>query len=145
VELFSCELGCPFEKRCPDTERGGAGRVVDEVANKSFDAGAFEHEDHGVPREKDAVPPKAGQCEPVRRALAEDLSRSLAGARQELGNDRHALAHVMLSRSRRSVLPTEQASYNLSEHHARLALAVKRRSASSEDLGRIESTIKLHP
>jgi hypothetical protein len=114
VELFSCELGCPFEKRCPDAERGRAGRVVDKVANKSFDAGAFEHEDHGVLREKDAVPPKAGQCEPVRRALGEDLCPSLVGARQELGNDRHTLIHVMLSRSRRSDLPTEQARYNLS-------------------------------
>jgi hypothetical protein len=130
VELFSCELGRPFEKRSPGAERGRAGRVVDNIANKSFDTGAFEHEDHGVLGEKDAVPPKAGQCEPVRGALGEDLSRSLAGARQELGNDRHALIHVTLSRARCSELPTEQARYNLSEHLARVALAVTRRSAS---------------
>jgi hypothetical protein len=130
VELFSCGLGRPFEKRCPDTERGRPGRVVDKVANKSFDAGAFEYEDHGVLREKDAVPPKAGQCEPVRRTLGEDLSRSLARARQELGHDRHALIDVTFSRARRSERPTEQARYNLSEHLARLALAVTRRSAS---------------
>jgi short chain dehydrogenase len=61
VELFSCELGRPFEKRCPDAERGRPGRVVDEVANKSFDAGAFEHEDDGVLHEEDGVPPKAAQ------------------------------------------------------------------------------------
>jgi hypothetical protein len=48
------------------------------------------------------------------RTLGEDLCRSLVGARQELGNDRHTLIHVMLSRSRRSDLPTEQARYNLS-------------------------------
>jgi hypothetical protein len=56
------------------------------------------------------------------RTLGEDLCRSLVGARQELGNDRHTLIHVMLSRSRRSELPTEQARYNLSEHLAKLAL-----------------------
>jgi hypothetical protein len=116
--------------RRPDTERGRTGRVVDKVADKSFDARAFEHEDHGVLREKDAVPPKAGQCEPVRRALGEDLSRSLAGARQELGNDRHALIHVTLSPARREELPTEQARYNLLSTLRGLALAVTRRSAS---------------
>jgi hypothetical protein len=134
VELFSCELVRPFEKRCPDTERGRAGRVVYKVANKSFDTGAFEHEDHSVLREKDAVSPKAGECEPIRRSLGEDLSRSLARARQELGHDRYALIHVTVSYARRSGLPVEQARYNLSEHLARLALAVTRRSASIRSL-----------
>jgi hypothetical protein len=124
VELFSCELGRPFEKRSPGAKRGRAGWVVDKVANKSFDARAFEHEDHSVLGEKDAVPQKARQCEPIRRTLGEDLCRSLAGAGQELGNDRHTLIHVMLASSRRSELLTEQARYNLSEHLARLALAV---------------------
>ena len=62
--------GSPLEKRCLDAQRGRADGVVDEVAHKSFDAWTFEHEDHGLLREKNAMPAKAGQSEPARRALA---------------------------------------------------------------------------
>jgi hypothetical protein len=56
---------------------------------------------------------------------------AIAGRPREPGvSGSHALIHVILSRSRHSELPTEQARYNLSEHLARLALDVKRRSAS---------------
>jgi hypothetical protein len=94
VELFPRKSGSPVEERCPNAERGRADGVVDELADEPFDAPAFEHEDHGLLREKDAVPPKAGQREPVRRALREDLSCSLARAWQELGNDGEALILV---------------------------------------------------
>src|SRR5919106_595594 len=106
VELLPRKHGSPLEKRCPDAERGRAGRVVDEVADKSFDAWALEHEDHGLLREKDAVPSKAGQCEPVRRAFGEDPSRSLARGWQEPRNDRNPLIHVTVINAR-SLLPAE--------------------------------------
>ena len=67
VELLLRKRGGPLEKRCPDAECGRADRVVDEVADKSFDARALEHKDHGLLREKDAVPPKASQCESANR------------------------------------------------------------------------------
>jgi hypothetical protein len=121
VELLLRKRGGPLEERCPDAERGRADRIVDEVADKSFDAWAFEHEDHGLLREKDAVPPKASQREPVWRALGEDLSCSLARAWQERGNDRHALIHVTVINARRSLLPTEQPRHDFPEQLARRA------------------------
>jgi hypothetical protein len=63
-ELLPRKHGSPFEKRGPNTERGRGGGVVDEVADKSFDARAFEHEDHGLLREKDTVPPKPASASP---------------------------------------------------------------------------------
>jgi hypothetical protein len=38
VELLPGKYGSPLEKRCPDAERGRAGGVVYEVADKAFDA-----------------------------------------------------------------------------------------------------------
>ena len=97
VELLSRKHGSPLEKRCPDAERGRAGGVVDEIADEPLDARTFEHKDHGLFGEKDTVPPKAGQCEPVGCALGEDLSGSLTRAWHELPNDRHALVHVVIN------------------------------------------------
>ena len=108
VELFPRKSGSPVEERCPHAERGRPNGVADELADEPFDAPAFEHEDHGLLREKDAVPPKAGQREPVGRTLRENLSGSLARAWQELGNDGETLILVTLIRPRRSQLPTEQ-------------------------------------
>ena len=61
------------------------------------------------------MPPKASQPEPLRRALGEDLSRSLARAWQEPGNDGEALILVMVINARRSPLPTEQPRFQGSE------------------------------
>jgi hypothetical protein len=133
VELLLRKRGGPLEKRCPDGERGRADRVVDEVADKSFDAWAFEHEDHGLFREKDAVPPKASQCEPVRRALGKDLNCPLTRAWQELGNDRHALGHVVVINARRCLLATEQPRHNVPEQPARRADAVVEGDAQRAD------------
>jgi hypothetical protein len=105
VELLPGKYGSPVEKRSPDAERGRADGVVDEVADKSFDAPAFEHEDHGFLGEEHAVPPKASQPEPVRRALGEDLSCSLARAWQEPGNDGEALILAMVINARRPRFP----------------------------------------
>jgi hypothetical protein len=72
-----CRMGFPLDR---------AGRVVDEVADKAFDARAFEHEDHGLLREKDicaaeSLPMRARKVRPWRgsRPLAR---ASPAGARQ---------------------------------------------------------------
>jgi hypothetical protein len=72
-----CRMGFPLDR---------AGRVVDEVADKAFDARAFEHEDHGLLREKDicaaeSLPMRARK---VRRWRgSRPLARSSpAGARQ---------------------------------------------------------------
>jgi hypothetical protein len=111
VELFPRKSGSPVEERCPNAERGRADRVVDELADQPFDVPAFEHEDHGFLREIDAVPPKAGQRETVRRPLGEDLGCLLARAWQELGNDGEALVLVTVIRPRRSELLTEQPRY----------------------------------
>ncbi len=133
VELLLRKRGGPLEKRCPDRERGRADGIVDEVADKSFDAWAFEHEDHGLFREKDAVPPKASQCKPVRRALGEDLNCSLTRAWQELGNDRYALSRVVIINARRCLLATEQPRDNLPEQPARRADAVVEGDAQRTD------------
>ena len=70
VELLPRKRGRPFKERPPDAERGRAGGIVDEVADKPFDARALEDEDHRFLAEEDAVPPKTGLVELVRRALA---------------------------------------------------------------------------
>jgi hypothetical protein len=59
VELFTREGRRSLKKRCPGAERGGDARVIDEVADESFDALTLENEDHGLFRKKDAVAPKA--------------------------------------------------------------------------------------
>ena len=54
--------------------------------------GPFEDKDHYLlVLEEDTVPPKPGLVEPVRRASGEDLTRPLAGAWSEPGDDRQAL------------------------------------------------------
>jgi hypothetical protein len=70
------------------------------------------------------MPPKASQPEPVRRALGEDLGRSLARAWQEPGNDGEALILVMVINARRSPLPTEQPRLDGAQQFAGRALAV---------------------
>jgi hypothetical protein len=98
VELLARKHGRPLEQRSPDAERGRAGRVVDEVANEPFDARTFEYKDHYLLGEEDAMPPKTGLVEAVRRAPGEDPTRSLAGAWSEPGDDRQALSHVTAAR-----------------------------------------------
>jgi hypothetical protein len=70
------------------------------------------------------VPPKASQPEPVRRALGEDLGRSLARAWQEPRNDGEALILVLIINARRSSLPTEQPRPDGAQQFAGGALAV---------------------
>jgi hypothetical protein len=98
VELLPREGGRPFKEWPPGTEHGRAARVVDEVANEPFDARALKDENHCLLSQENAVPPKTGLAELVRRALGEDLTRSLARARPELDDHRHALSHITASR-----------------------------------------------
>jgi hypothetical protein len=98
VELLPRKYGCSVEKRSPGAERGGAGPVIDEATNQSFNAWAREDKDHGLIGKKDAVAVKASKCKPIRRPLGENLSGSVARARQEPGNDRDALVDAGVGR-----------------------------------------------
>ena len=57
-KLFLRKNRRPIEERAPDAECRRAGRVDDELADKSFDIGAFEDEDDSLCSEKDAVSAK---------------------------------------------------------------------------------------
>lgn len=59
VELFPRKHGRFLKKRCLGAERGRHARVIDEVADESFDALTLKNEDDGLFRNKDAVAPKA--------------------------------------------------------------------------------------
>ena len=73
VELFPRKDGRSSEQRCPGAERSRDARVIDEVPNEPFDASTLEDENDGLFREKDAVAPKTGQSNPVRRSVGDDL------------------------------------------------------------------------
>ena len=66
--------------------------------DKPLDARALEDEVRCLLGEEDAVPPKTGLAETVRRATCEDLTSSLAGAWSEPGDHRQALSHVTAGR-----------------------------------------------
>jgi hypothetical protein len=53
---------------------------------------------HCLLGEEDIVPPKTGLTELVRCARDEDLTRSLAEAWSEPGDDRQALSHITSAR-----------------------------------------------
>jgi hypothetical protein len=63
VELFVRKNASPLEKRA-QMLNAAERTVIDEVAHKSFDAWTFEHEHHGLLREKNAMPVKAGRASP---------------------------------------------------------------------------------
>jgi hypothetical protein len=64
------------------------------------------------------VAPKASQREPVRRTRGDDLSRSLARARQEPGNNCQPLGRATVVSARRSLRPVKQPRYNPPELHS---------------------------
>ena len=68
-----------------------------------MDVPALEDEDCGVALEEDAVPPEAGVCKIVRRALREDLLRPLARAGPELGDDGQTLVPLVLGHHLESI------------------------------------------
>ncbi len=108
VERLAREHGSPIEKRCPDAESGRAAWIVDEVADQSLDARACKSEDHSLIREKDAMPAKAGQAEPVWSAPREDLRGSVVRAWDQPGDDRDTLIGVSFVSVGGSPRPTDQ-------------------------------------
>jgi hypothetical protein len=90
---------------------------------------------------KTFVPPKACQCEPVRCALGEDLGRSLARARQERGNDRHALVNVTVL-IRRFGFESVPACPRLRYGHGRRRTAASRARCLGEEVGPASAQVR---